>query len=238
MNGFDRKVWRATTSSSPGAVHLALSYVSPDGEEGYPGELSTTVTYTLTARNELHIAYEATTTKATPINLTNHAYFNLAGHDRGDVLEQELLIQADRFIPVDDTSIPLGPLAPVANTPFDFRTPHTIGERISQVGIGYDHTYVLADAPRPLTLAARAYDPKSGRFVEIVTTEPGVQLYTGNYLDGSLKGKGGATYRKHAGFCLETQHFPDSVNQPSYPTTILRPGKRYQTATTIRSGAS
>jgi aldose 1-epimerase len=238
INGFDRKVWKATDSSTPGAVHLKLSYVSPDGEEGYPGEMSTTVTYTVTSTNELRISYEATTTKATPINLTNHAYFNLAGHESGDVLHQELVIAADRIVPVDETSIPLGPLVAVANTPFDFQTPHTIGERIADVGIGYDHNYVLSDKPRPLTLAARAEDPKSGRYVEILTTEPGVQLYTGNYLDGTLTGKEGATYRKHAGFCLETQHFPDSVNQPSYPSTILRPGETFRSTTVIRCGAA
>jgi aldose 1-epimerase len=238
INGFDRKVWNATSSLTPGAAHLALSYVSPDGEEGYPGELSTTVTYTLTSTNELQVSYEATTTKATPINLTNHAYLNLAGHDSGDVLNQELVIEAGRMVPVDETSIPLGPLASVANTPFDFQTPHTIGERIADVGIGYDHNYVLSDKPRPLTLAARATEPKSGRFVEILTTEPGVQLYTGNYLDGTLSGKGGALYRKHAGFCLETQHFPDSVNQPSYPSTILRPGETFRSTTVIRCGVA
>jgi aldose 1-epimerase len=238
INGFDRKVWTATSSSTSGAVHLTLSYLSPDGEEGYPGELSTTVTYTITSENSLEIDYQATTTKATPVNLTNHAYFNLAGHDSGDVLLQELVIAADRMVPVDETSIPLGPLTSVANTPFDFRTPHTIGERIADVGIGYDHTYVLSDTPRPLTTAARATDQKSGRVVEILTTEPGVQLYTGNYLDGSVTGKGGTPYKKHAGFCLETQHFPDSVNQPSYPSTILRPGERFCSTTVIRCGVS
>ena len=238
IDGFDRKVWKATSSTSPGLAELKLSYVSPDGEEGYPGELTTTVSYTVTSDNALTITYEATTTKATPINLTNHAYFNLAGHDSGDVLTQELVIEASSMVPVDETSIPLGPLKEVANTPFDFRTNHAIGERIAQVGIGYDHNYVLADAPRPLTFAARARDTQSGRFVEILTTEPGVQLYTGNYLDGSLIGKGGAVYRKHAGFCLETQHFPDSVNQPTYPTTILRPGETFRSTTVIRCGAS
>jgi aldose 1-epimerase len=238
IDGFDRKVWRATTSMAPGSAQLRLSYVSPDGEEGYPGELSTTVTYTLTSDNALAIGYQATTTKATPVNLTNHAYFNLAGHASGDVLQQELTIDANHIVPVDETSIPLGPFAEVTSTPFDFRTTHTIGERIAQVGIGYDHNYVVADAPRPLTFAARAHDPQSGRFVEILTTEPGVQLYTGNYLDGTLIGKGGTPYKKHAGFCLETQHFPDSVNQPSYSSTILRPGETFRSTTVIRSGAS
>lgn len=238
INGFDRKVWNAFPSTAQGSARLTLSYVSPDGEEGYPGQLSTQVTYTLNSENDLMIEYRATTTKATPVNLTNHAYFNLAGHDSGDVLNQHLMIAAKEIVPVDKTSIPLGPLAKVESTPFDFRTPHTIGERIGEVGIGYDHTYVLADAPRTLTFAARATDPKSGRFVEILTTEPGVQLYTGNYLDGTLTGKGGAVYRKHAGFCLETQHFPDSVNQPSYPSTILRPGETFRSTTVIRCGAS
>lgn len=237
VDGFDRKVWHATTSSTRDAVHLKLTYVSPDGEEGYPGDLSTTVTYTLTSRDELVIEYEATTTKSTPINLTNHAYFNLAGHNSGDILEHELMIDAERIVPVDETSIPLGPLASVANTPFDFRTSHTIGERITQVGIGYDHNYVLSDTPKEVHLAARAVDPDSGRYLEVLTTEPGVQLYTGNYLDGSFKGKGGATYGKHAGFCLETQHFPDSVNQPTYPSTILRPGETFRSTTAMRFGA-
>ena len=238
IKGFDRKVWSATTITTPDSVQLQLSYVSPDGEEGYPGELSTKVTYTLTSEDALVIDYQATTTKTTPVNLTNHAYFNLAGHDSGNVLNQELVIDAARMVPVDETSIPLVPLAQVSGTPFDFRAPHPIGERISKVGIGYDHTYVLADAPRPLTFAARARDPQSGRYLEIATTEPGVQLYTGNYLDGTLTGKGGARYQKHAGFCLETQHFPDSVNQPSYPSTMLRPGETFRSTTVIRVGAS
>jgi aldose 1-epimerase len=237
VDGFDRKVWNAMISSSSDAVHLKLSYVSPNGEEGYPGELSTTVTYTLTSRDELMIDYEATTTKPTPINLTNHAYFNLAGHNSGDILKHELMIDAAHIVPVDETSIPLGPLAAVANTPFDFRAPHPIGERISQVGIGYDHNYVLADTPRELHLAARSIDLKSGRYLEVLTTEPGVQLYTGNYLDGTLAGKGGASYEKHAGFCLETQHFPDSVNQSAYPSTILRPGDTFRSTTVMRFGA-
>jgi aldose 1-epimerase len=238
IHGFDRKVWKATTATTPNAVQLKLSYVSADGEEGYPGDLSTRVTYTLTSEDALLIDYEATTTKATPVNLTNHAYFNLAGHNSGQVLNQELVIDADRMVPVDETSIPLGPLERVTGTPFDFRTPHTIGERISQVGIGYDHSYVLADAPRALTFAARARDPHSGRYIEVATTEPGVQLYTGNYLDGTLTGKDGARYHKHAGFCLETQHLPDSVNQPSYPSTILRPGETFRSTTVFQFGAN
>ncbi len=235
--GFDRVAWKAEPSSTTDSATLLLSYVSADGEEGYPGEVSARVTYTLSSDNSLAVEYTATTTKATPINLTNHSYFNLAGHNSGDVLAHTLSIDADRYVPVDETSIPLGPLASLNNTPFDFRAPHAIGARISQVGIGYDHTYVLSTAPRPLHFAARASDPVSGRYLEVLTTEPGVQLYTGNYLDGSVKGKGGATYEKHAGFCLETQHFPDSPNQPTYPSTILRPGETYSSKTVMKFGA-
>jgi aldose 1-epimerase len=232
--GFDRAVWHAKTATTPTSVSLILTHISPDEDEGYPGTVTAEVTYTLTSDNALTVNYTATTTKATPINLTNHSYFNLAGHSSGDVLKHELTIAADRFVPVDETSIPLGPLQKVAGTPFDFTTRHEIGARISEVGIGYDHTYVLSDTPRPLHLAARAVDPSSGRSLEILTTEPGVQLYTGNYLDGSLAGKAGTMYLKHAGFCLETQHFPDSVNQSSYPSTILRPGEIYSSTTVMR----
>lgn len=235
--GFDRKVWSASASTTADSAILVLSYVSEDGEEGYPGEVDTRVTYTLNSDNALSVEYTATSTKATPINLTNHSYFNLAGHSAGDVLKHILTIDAARYVPVNETSIPLGPLAPVERTPFDFRSPHAIGERIRDVGIGYDHTYVLSDGPRPLHFAARAEDSNSGRYVEVLTTEPGVQLYTGNYLNGSVKGKGGAPYNKHAGFCLETQHFPDSPNQPSYPTTILRPGETYNSKTVMKFGA-
>ena len=236
--GFDRKVWAAATSRTADSAILTLSYKSADGEEGYPGEVSVQVAYTLSADNSLAVQYTATTTKATPINLTNHSYFNLAGHNSGDVLKQSLTIEAERYVPVDETSIPLGPLAPLEHTAFDFRTPHSIGDKITDAGIGYDHTYVLSDAPRTLHFAARAEDPQSGRFIELLTTEPGVQLYTGNYLDGSVKGKGGVVYKKHAGFCLETQHFPDSPNQPGYPSTILRPGESYTSKTMMKFGAN
>lgn len=237
IKGFDRVVWDSKTSTTPTSASLILSHVSPHGDEGYPGAVSVEVTYTLASDNSLTVHYKASTTKATPINLTNHSYFNLAGHSSGDVLAQTLTIDADRFVPVDETSIPLGPLQKVGGSPFDFTSPHEIGARISEVGIGYDHTYVLSDTPRPLHLAARAVDPSSGRYLEVLTTQPGVQLYTGNYLDGSGKGKGGATYKKHAGFCLETQHFPDSINQPNYPSTILRPGETYSSTTVMRFGA-
>ena len=235
--GFDRVVWNAKTLTTPRSVSLILSHMSPDGDEGYPGAVTVEVTYTLASDNSLTVNYTASTTKATPINLTNHSYFNLAGHSSGNVLKQTLTIAADRYVPVDETSIPLGPLQKVAGTPFDFTKPHEIGVRISEVGIGYDHTYVLSDAPQPLHVAARAVEPSSGRYLEVLTTEPGVQLYTGNYLDGSLTGKSGAVYNKHSGFCLETQHFPDSVNQPSYPSTILRPGEMYSSTTVMKFGA-
>jgi aldose 1-epimerase len=238
INGFDRKVWKAYTSQTHSSASLTMTYTSPDGDEGYPGELKTEVSYTLNDANELTIEYRATTTKPTPINLTNHAYYNLAGHTSGDILNHSLEIDADAYIPVDETSIPLGLLQNVSGTPFDFKTPHTVGDRITQVGIGYDHNYVLSLKPTPLKRAALLTDKTSGRTMEVLTTEPGVQLYTGNYLDGTLIGKGGAVYQKHAGLCLETQHFPDSVHQPTYPTTILRPGEVFTSTTVMRFGVT
>ena len=237
-NGFDRKVWKAYTSQTHSSASLTMTYTSPDGDEGYPGEVKTEVSYTLNDANELTIEYRATTTKPTPINLTNHAYYNLAGHTSGDILNHSLQIDADAYIPVDETSIPLGLLQNVYGTPFDFKTPHTVGDRITQVGIGYDHNYVLSLKPTPLKRAALLTDKTSGRTMEVLTTEPGVQLYTGNYLDGTLIGKGGAVYEKHAGLCLETQHFPDSVHQPTYPTTILRPGEVFTSTTVMRFGVT
>ena len=237
-NGFDRKVWKAFTSQTPSSASLTMTYTSPDGDEGYPGEVKTEVSYTLNDANELTIEYRATTTKPTPINLTNHAYYNLAGHTSGDILNHSLQIDADAYIPVDETSIPLGLLQNVSGTPFDFKTPHTVGDRITQVGLGYDHNYVLSLKPTPLKRAALLTDKTSGRTMEVLTTEPGVQLYTGNYLDGTLIGKGGAVYEKHAGLCLETQHFPDSVHQPTYPTTILRPGEVFTSTTVMRFGVT
>jgi aldose 1-epimerase len=230
-------VWRARSERTADHARIILSHISPDGDEGYPGEVTTEVTYTLTKENALRIDYKATTTKPTPINLTNHSYFNLAGHGSGDVLSQHLMINADRIVPVDDNLIPTGSLAPVKETAFDFTTRHAIGERISEVGIGYDHTFVLAPEGPGLKLAARVYEPGSGRVLEVQTTEPGVQLYTGNYLDGTQVGKGGVHYAKHGGFCLETQHFPDSVNQPQFPSTIVRPGEVYQQATILKFSA-
>lgn len=236
INGFDRHVWRASTSHTTSSASLKMTYTSPDGDEGYPGEVAVEVSYTLDDENQLTIRYRATTTRPTPINLTNHAYYNLAGHSSGDILKHSLEINADSYIPVDETSIPLGPFQSVSGTPFDFKTPHTVGERINQVGIGYDHNYVLSMKPTPLRRAALLTDKTSGRTMEVLTTEPGVQLYTGNYLDGTLTGKGGAKYNRHAGLCLETQHFPDSVHQPTYPSTILRPGEVFTSTTVMRFG--
>jgi aldose 1-epimerase len=231
LKGFDKKVWKASVvkGEAPG-VQFALK--SPDGEEGYPGTLNTTVTYTLTDENEIKIEYTATTDKPTPVNLTNHSYFNLAG--KGDVLSHVVQIFAEKYTPVDDTMIPTGELRNVQGTPFDFLTPRTIGERIEKTGgnpAGYDHNYVLNAGGRTLGLAAEVYDPTSGRVMRAFTTEPGMQFYTGNFLDGTLKGKTGELYQKQAGFCFEMQHFPDSVNQPSFPSTILNPGDTYKQTT-------
>lgn len=234
--GFHRAIWRAEVRAAGDEPSLALSYHSPAGEEGYPGNLAVTVVYTLTAQNELRIDYSATTDQATPVNLTNHAYFNLAG--AGDVLGHEIQLLAARFIPVNADLIPLGELRAVAGTPMDFRTPQPIGARLAaddeqlRVALGgYDHTWALDAPPGTLGLAARVAEPASGRAMEVYTTQPGVQFYTGNFLDGSLAGKGGVRYSKYAGFCLETQHFPDSPNQPQFPSVILRPGEAYRQTT-------
>lgn len=235
VRGFDKVVWSAEPFEDQRGVGVRLGYTSPDGEEGYPGTLRAQVTYTLTTRNELLIDYQATTDKATPVNLTQHSYFNLAGG--GDILGHQLTIQADSFTPVDSTLIPTGHLAPVDGTPFDFRQPTAIGARIAaadqQLGFGggYDHNFVLTRADTGMALAAVVADPVSGRTLEIRTTEPGIQFYSGNFLDGSLTGKGGTVYRHRTGFCLETQHFPDSPNHPQFPSTILEPGQTYRSHT-------
>jgi aldose 1-epimerase len=239
---FDKVLWTANVvnrEKAPAAV--AFTYTSPDGEEGYPGTLRAGVIYELTDKNELKIHYTATTDKPTPVNLTNHAYLNLAGHDAGDILSHELTVKASRYTPTDDTLIPTGKIEPVKGTPFDFTTPHTIGERIKEIKadpVGYDLNYVLdSGGSKEPVLAATVRDPKSGRVLEVLTTEPGVQFYTGNFLDGTVKGKGDAVYKQHSGFCLETQHFPDSVNQPKFPSVILQPKETYQTTTVFRFSA-
>lgn len=234
LRGFDKVVWQAESGASAAGPMLTLSYISVDGEEGYPGNLNVKVIYTLTT-NALRIAYTATTDQPTPLNLTNHAYFNLNHGHSADILGHELLLAADRYTVVDASQIPTGELRPVAGTPFDFTTPHTIGERLGAVPGGYDHNWVLNHAEAQ-TVAATVYEPLSGRLMEVLTDQPGLQFYTGNYLDGTLTGKGGVVYGRHAGFCLETQHFPDSPNQPTFPNTILRPGETYQTTTEYRFG--
>jgi len=240
LQGFDKVVWSARGVSEGPLPRLELTYLSKDGEEGYPGNLSVTVVYSLTDANELRIDYSATTDKDTVVNLTNHTYFNLTGAGDGDILGHVLTLYADRFTPVDKGLIPTGELRSVEGTPFDFRKPTPIGARIDakdqqvQFGGGYDHNFVLSSAGGSLALAARVEEPKTGRVLEVLTTEPGIQFYTGNFLDGTLTGKGGKTYPKRSGFCLETQHFPDSPNQPKFPATLLKPGGKYQTTTVYR----
>lgn len=241
--GFDKVIWKAHPAITPDGPELALSYLSKDGEEGYPGNLQVTVTYRLTSDNALDIQYRATTDKPTPVNLTNHSYFNLRGQGQGDILGHELLLCADRFTPVDARLIPTGELRPVEGTPFDFRQPVAIGRRIDQpdeqlrFGRGYDHNFVLNKKPGELRLAARVTEPTTGRVMEVFTTEPGIQFYSGNFLDGSNVGKGGNVYRHRFGFCLETQHFPDSPNKPRFPSTILQPGQEYRSRTVYKFSA-
>lgn len=237
-NGFHRRVWRAREQASADGPGLELTYESGDGEEGYPGNLSVAVVYALTDRDELRIDYTATTNRDTVVNLTNHAYFNLAGG--GDMLGHELELAASHFLPIDATLIPLGELRPVRATPMDFTAPARIGARIDaddeqiHYGQGYDHTWVLDKAAGAPGFAARLYDPTTRRAMEVYTTEPGVQFYSGNLLDGSLTGKGGRRYVKHSGLCLETQHFPDSPNQPQFPSTVLHAGEVYRQTTIYR----
>ena len=234
--GFDKVVWRLEDlGKDADRAAVKLTYVSEDGEEGYPGNLACSVTYTLTSDNELRIDFEAETDKTTVINLTNHSYFNLAGQGVGNILDHVVMLNADKYTVFDETLIPTGEIRSVEGTPFDFTSPTSIGARIGQVGIGYDQNYVLSkgDAREgALTLCARVLEPKSGRIMEIQTTEPGVQFYTGNFLDGTLTGKEGKVYKKHDGFCLETQHYPDSPNKPDFPSVVLQPGQKF-TSTTV-----
>jgi aldose 1-epimerase len=243
IKGWDKVVWKADPFQDRTGVGVRLEYTSADGEEGYPGKVTAHVAYTLTPDNKLIVDYHATTDKATVINLTQHSYFNLGGAKTPDILGHELMINADRYTPVDDGLIPTGELAPVAGTPFDFRTATAIGARINTAGDvqltrgkGYDHNYVL-NGGGGLQLAARVYEPVTGRTLEITTTEPGVQLYTGNFLDGTITGKGGRVYPHRSGFCLETQHFPDSPNKPNFPPITLRPGGDYNSQTVFAFGA-
>ena len=236
IRGFDKVLWKAKVNGQS----LELSYLSKDGEEGYPGNLAVTVSYTLTDNNELRIDYGATTDKNTVVNLTNHSYFNLAGQGEGNILAHQVMIDADRFTPVDKGLIPTGELRNVEGTPFDFRKPHAIGDRVDAkdeqltLGNGYDHNFVLNGPAGSLRLAARVTESKSGRVMEVLTTEPGVQFYIGNFLDGTLKGKEGKVYQRRYGFCLETQHFPDSPNKPNFPSVLLKPGSRYLSTTIFR----
>jgi aldose 1-epimerase len=239
--GFDKYVWKAEPKEGSDNVSLALSILSPDGDQGFPGNLNVTVTYTLSNDNSLKLDYVATTDKDTVLNLTNHSYFNLAGESSGTIEEQIMQINAERYTPVDATQIPTGQIAPVKGTVFDFTKPMVIGARINEVPggppIGYDHNFVLNSSNGSLAMAVRARDPKSGRVLEVWTTQPGVQFYTGNFLDGTLTGIGGTKYQIHDAFCLETQHFPDSPNHPSFPSTELKPGQTYHQVTVLKFSA-
>jgi len=237
--GFDKVVWNAKPVSGSDWSGVELSYLSQDGEEGYPGNLQVSVTYQLSSDNTLTVEYLATTDKATPINLTQHTYFNLKGEGEGTILDHQLMLNAKHYTPVDQGMIPTGKLESVANSPFDFTTSKPIGRDIEkdheqlEYGLGYDHNYVIEGDRDAMNLAARVYEPTSGRILEIHTQEPGIQFYCGNFLNGKLKGKSGKPYVHRGGFCLETQHYPDSPNQPDFPSSILRPGKEYRSKTTF-----
>jgi aldose 1-epimerase len=238
--GFQKRVWTPRVVSGPDGDALELTYVSKDGEEGYPGTLTAKVVYSMRQDGGLAIDYTATTDAPTVVNLTNHAYFNLAGEGEGTILGHEMQIEADAYTPVDATLIPTGKLQPVEGTPFDFRKPVAIGARIDaadeqlKAGGGYDHNFVLRGGKGELRLAARVREPKSGRVLEVLTTEPGIQFYSGNFLDGTVVGKSGKAYVRRGAFCLEAQHFPDSPNQPAFPSVVLRPGQTYRQTTVYR----
>lgn len=243
IKGFDKVVWTAKEIDTKNGPALSLTYLSKDGEEGYPGNLSVTVVYTLTNNNELKIDYSASTDKDTVTNLTHHSYFNLAGEGNGDILNHRVVLKANRFTPTDAGSIPTGELKAVAGTPFSFLTATAIGARINQddeqlkFGSGYDHNWVLNGLADTLRQAAMVYEPTTGRVMEVWTTEPGIQFYTGNFLDGTLTGKAGKVYPRRSGFCLETQHYPDSPNEPAFPTTTLKKGATYRSTTIYRFSA-
>ncbi|MBT5185310.1 MAG: galactose mutarotase [Kordiimonadaceae bacterium] len=241
--GFDKQIWKAVPSSSDTSSSLSLTLISKDGDEGYPGTLTTNVTYTFDDENRLTLDYTATTDQATVLNLTQHAYFNLNGHNAGSILDHEMMLNADHYTPINVALIPTGEIAPVSGTPMDFTSPKAIGRDIAmdhqqlEFGLGYDHNWVLnKSAEGEMTLAASVYSVQTGRTLKAYTTEPGVQFYTGNFLDGSFTGKDNTTYPQRSGFCLETQHFPDSPNQPNFPSTILRPGEQYKTQTIFEFG--
>lgn len=238
LKGFDKVVWSTQEAvAAEDEAWVKMTYLSPDGEEGYPGNLTCTVTYTLTNADELRVSYEGTTDKKTVVNLTNHSYWNLAGRAGGNILGHELTIDADKFTAVDAGLIPTGALASVHDMPLDFTRPRPIGSRLSHLAHGYDHNYVLNGEAGTLRFCAQVREPRSGRVMAVHTTEPGLQLYTGNYLDGSLVGKEGKPYDKHAGFCLETQHYPDSPNKPQFPSVVLEPGQKYASQTVHRFSA-
>lgn len=240
FKGFDKQVWKAEDFSSDSVAGVILTYLSPDGDQGYPGNLDVSVTYTLNNQNELRIDYNARTDKKTVVNLTNHSYFNLDNGGQSDILDHQLKIIADSFTPTDETLIPSGEIIPVEATPMDFTSFKTIGENLDTsyrpiaIAGGYDHNYVLSSGGGELALVAVVKEPDSGRKMEVFTTEPGIQFYSGNFLDGSITGKNGAVYHKNHGFCLETQHFPDSPNQPEFPSTVLNPGENYSSTTIYR----
>lgn len=240
FDGFNRVVWTAEAAMSPEGPILELAYLSKDGEEGYPGDLQVRIAYTLTDKDELQIVYSAVTDQATIVNLSNHSYFNLAGAGNGTILDHRLMIKGGAFLPTDAGSIPTGEIRPVGGTAFDFREPTAIGSRIGQddqqleFGRGYDHNWILDKGNGGLTAAATVHEPRSGRLMTVLTTEPGLQFYSGNFLDGVVSGKGGKSYPHRSGLCLEAQHFPDSPNRPEFPTTILRPGETYSQTTIYR----
>lgn len=241
--GFDKVVWNAKPVESAGWTGLELTYLAKDKEEGYPGNVNIKVTYQLSDDNALTVDYHATSDKATPINLTQHTYFNLKGEGQGTILDHELMINAKKYTPVDVGMIPTGEMPEVAGTPFDFTSPKAIGRDIGvtnqqlENGLGYDHNFILDKQGDELSLAARVHEPTTGRTMEIQTTEPGIQFYCGNFLDGRLKGKSGQAYVNRGGFCLETQHYPDSPNQPNFPSCILKPGSEYKTKTVFKFSA-